>query len=132
MKKLLIILFTGLFYTSAVAQSNTIQDPLTTINFESTILDYGKIEKGSDGIRTFIFTNTGNNPLKIYKIYSSHTCQVLSKPEEPVSPGQTGEIKVKYETKKLGPIVKTITVYANIDKNPIPLRLKGEVIPKYN
>jgi hypothetical protein len=132
MKKLLIILFTVLFSTGAVAQSNPVQDPITTIEFESTTVDYGKIEKGSDGIRTFTFRNTGKNPLKIYKIYSSCSCDILSKPEKPIAPGATGEIKVKYETKKVGPIVKTITVYANIDQNPIPLRLKGEVIPKNN
>jgi hypothetical protein len=132
MKNLLIILFTGLFSSVVVAQSNPIQDPVTTIVFESTTVNYGKIEKGSDGIRTFTFKNTGKNPLKIYKIYSSYTCEILSKPQDPIAPGQTGEIKVKYETKKVGPIVKTITVYANIDKSPIPLRLKGEVIPKNN
>ena len=132
MKKLLIILFTVLFSTGAVAQNNPVQDPITTIEFESTTVDYGKIEKGSDGIRTFTFRNTGKNPLKIYKIYSSCSCDILSKPEKPIAPGATGEIKVKYETKKVGPIVKTITVYANIDQNPIPLRLKGEVIPKNN
>jgi hypothetical protein len=132
MKNLLIILFTGLFSTAAVAQSKPVQYPLTTIEFESTTVDYGKIEKGSDGIRTFTFRNTGNNPLKIYKIYSSCSCDILSKPEKPIAPGGTGEIKVKYETNKVGPIVKTITVYANIDQNPIPLRLKGEVITKIN
>jgi len=132
MKNLLIILFTGLLATGAVGQSNPAQDPLTTIEFESTTLDYGKIEKGSDGIRSFTFKNTGNHPLIIYKIYSSCNCDILSKPEKPVAPGEIAEIKIKYATHKIGPIVKTITVYANIDKNPIPLRLKGEVIPKNN
>jgi hypothetical protein len=47
MKNLLIILFTGLFSTAAVAQSKPVQYPLTTIEFESTTVDYGKIEKGS-------------------------------------------------------------------------------------
>jgi hypothetical protein len=125
---LLIILFTGLYFKSAQAQENTVIDSITTVTFVSTTMDYGKIKKGSDGIRTFSFKNTGNYPLKIYKIYSSCTCDIHSKPEAPISPGSLGEIKVLYDTKKVGPIVKTITVYANIDEKMIPLRLKGEVL----
>jgi hypothetical protein len=126
---LLIILFAGLFLTSAQAQESTVIDPTTTVEFESTTMDYGKIEKGSNGIRTFTFKNTGDYPLKIYKIYSSCNCNIHSKPEVPIDPGAIGEIKVTYDTKKVGPIVKTITVYANIAKKMIPLRLKGEVLP---
>jgi hypothetical protein len=126
---LLIILFTGLFFTGAQAQEAIGNDPTTTVEFESTTMDYGKIEKGSNGIRTFTFKNTGNYPLKIYKIYSSCNCNIHSKPEAPLAPGAIGEIKVTYDTKKVGPIVKTITVYANIAKKMIPLRLKGEILP---
>lgn len=126
---LLIFLFTGLVSTSMQAQDSTTLDPITTVEFESSTIDYGKVEKGSDGVRTFTFKNTGENPLKIYKIYSSCSCDILSKPEKPIAQGLTGEIVVKYDTKKVGPIVKTITAYANIEKKLIPLRLKGEVLP---
>ncbi|PPK94369.1 MULTISPECIES: DUF1573 domain-containing protein [Nonlabens] len=126
---LLIFLFTGLVSTSMQAQDSTTLDPMTTVEFETSTIDYGKVEKGSDGVRTFTFKNTGENPLKIYKIYSSCSCDILSKPEEPIAQGMTGEIVVKYDTKKVGPIVKTITAYANIEKKLIPLRLKGEVLP---
>jgi hypothetical protein len=126
---LLIILFAGLFFTSAQAQESTVNDPTTTVEFEFTTMDYGKIKKGSNGIRTFTFKNTGDYPLKIYKTYSSCNCNIHSKPEAPIAPGAIGEIKVTYDTKKVGPIVKTITVYANIAEEMIPLRLKGEVLP---
>ena len=62
-------------------------------------------------MRVFTFTNTGEELLKIYKIYSSCSCDILSKPENPIKPGDKGEIKVKYDTNKVGPIVKTLTVY---------------------
>lgn len=127
---LLIILFTAIFSSSIQAQNNSSLDPLTTIEFESTTIDYGKIEKGSDGIRSFKFKNTGEHPLKIYQIYSSCSCDIVSKPEEPVRPGETGIIKIKYDTKKIGPIVKTITGNSNIKDKLFTLRLKGEVLPK--
>lgn len=35
------------------------------ITFEQEIIDYGRIEKGSDDVRIFKFTNTGNETLII-------------------------------------------------------------------
>ncbi len=129
MKNLLLtFLLTGLSLAGLNAQNNSSLDPLTSIEFKTTTIDYGDIEKGSDGVRTFSFKNTGDEPLKIYKIYSSCSCDILSKPENAIEPGNSGEIKVKYDTNKVGPIVKTITVYANIEKKLVPLRLKGLVL----
>ncbi|OUS20009.1 hypothetical protein A9Q93_02060 [Nonlabens dokdonensis] len=129
MKKILHIFFIVAVTSTALnAQNNSTLDPLTTIKFDSTTIDYGEIKKGSDGVRVFTFTNTGEELLKIYKIYSSCSCDILSKPENPIKPGDKGEIKVKYDTNKVGPIVKTLTVYGNIKEKLIPLKLKGLVL----
>ena len=129
MKKNLHIFFIVAVTSTALnAQNNSTLDPLTTIKFDSTTIDYGEIKKGSDGVRVFTFTNTGEELLKIYKIYSSCSCDILSKPENPIKPGDKGEIKVKYDTNKVGPIVKTLTVYGNIKEKLIPLKLKGLVL----
>lgn len=129
MKNLLFIFLTvGLFQWS-IAQNESTLDKVTTVEFETTTIDYGKIAKGSDGVRTFKFKNTGDHPLKIYAIYSSCNCDIVSKPEEPIAPGETGEIKVKYDTSKVGPIVKTITANTNTKDKLIPLNLVGEVLP---
>ena len=53
MKQLLTILFIGLFSFSVTAQ-----DKAAKIEFKETTIDYGTIEKGADGVRTFVFTNT--------------------------------------------------------------------------
>ena len=37
------------------------------IEFESKVVDYGVIEHNSDGKREFVFTNTGSDPLIIYR-----------------------------------------------------------------
>ena len=47
--------------------------------FEEETIDYGKIEKASNGERTFVFTNTGDQPLIIEKIKSSCGCTVPKK-----------------------------------------------------
>uniref|UniRef100_UPI0025BEC2DB DUF1573 domain-containing protein n=1 Tax=Lacinutrix sp. TaxID=1937692 RepID=UPI0025BEC2DB len=50
------------------------------------------------------------------------------KPKDPIMPGQTGEIEVKYDTKRVMPIRKTITVLSNAASPTVSLKIKGEVI----
>lgn len=97
---------------------------------ENTI-DYGTISKTNDtGIRTFEFTNTGDAPLIITNVLSTCGCTVPTKPTEPIMPGKTGKIDVKYSMNP-GPIRKTITVESNAvnyDGGRVALKIKGEVI----
>lgn len=99
------------------------------IEFKSSVVDYGEIAKGSDGIRVFTFVNSGDTPLEINKVYSSCGCTIPKKPEAPIAPGETGEIQVKYDTNRVGPIRKTITVNSNAIETPIvSLKIKGTVL----
>lgn len=99
------------------------------IEFTSLVIDYGEIIKGSDGVRTFTFTNTGKQPLVISKVYSSCGCTIPKKPEGPIQPGAKGEIQVRYNTNLVGPIRKTITVNSNAESKPIvSLKIKGTVL----
>jgi len=124
MKHLIAILFIGLISLSINAQEKEAK-----IEFKTDVIDYGTIEKGADGIRTFEFTNTGEAPLIITAVKSSCGCTVPEKPEEPVLPGKTGIIKVKYDTNRVMPIRKTITVTSNATNAPtFALKIKGEVI----
>ncbi|MEM0543091.1 DUF1573 domain-containing protein [Flavobacterium sp. j3] len=99
---------------------------------ENTI-DYGKVNKEDDnGVRTFEFTNTGDEPLIITNVQSTCGCTVPSKPTEPIAPGQTGKIDVKYNMNP-GPIRKTITVETNAvnaEQGRVVLKIKGEVVVK--
>jgi hypothetical protein len=97
------------------------------IEFKSETVDYGEIEKGSDGVRVFEFTNTGNAPLVISKVSSSCGCTIPKKPEAPILPGETGEIQVKYDTNRVGPIRKAVTVISNADTPTKILKIKGNV-----
>jgi hypothetical protein len=97
------------------------------IEFKSETIDYGNIAKGSDGIRVFEFTNTGDAPLIISNVKSSCGCTVPEKPKDPIAPGANGEIKVKYDTKRVGPIRKTVTVYSNASEPIKALKIKGVV-----
>lgn len=123
MKNLIAILFVSLISFGAFAQ-----EKVAKIEFETKVIDYGTIEKGADGVRTFKFKNTGNEPLIISSVKSTCGCTVPKKPKAPIMPGETGEIEVKYDTKRVNPIRKTITVISNADTPTIALKIKGLVI----
>ena len=99
------------------------------ISFVMETIDYGDIQKASDGVRTFVFENTGDEPLKIEGVRSSCGCTIPEKPEAPIAPGDKGEIKVKYDTNRLGVFRKTITVNTNVaSASTIALKIKGTVL----
>ena len=128
MKNLITILFIGLISLSVNAQGKNAK-----IEFKTDVIDYGTIEKGADGVRVFEFTNTGDAPLIITKVKSSCGCTIPSKPKGPIMPGETGKISVKYDTNRVMPIRKTITVTSNASDMPtIALKIKGLVIDSTN
>lgn len=120
MKKLVLIALLALIGHGVQAQAE--------ISFKQETIDYGKIAKGSDGVRVFEFTNTGNQPLIISDVKSSCGCTVPKKPEGPVAPGASSTIQVKYDTNRVGPIRKTVTVYSNASESIKALKIKGEVL----
>lgn len=123
MKQLITILFIGLISFSVNAQ-----EKVAKIEFKTDTIDYGTIEKGSNGVRIFEFTNTGDAPLIISKVSSSCGCTIPKKPKGSILPGETGKIEVKYDTNRVNPIRKTITVISNAVTPTIALKIKGLVV----
>lgn len=100
------------------------------IEFEKETHDYGNVKYGANGTCTFEFKNTGNAPLIISKATGSCGCTVPSWPKEPIAPGAKGEITVKYDTKRPGPISKSVTITSNAVNEPSKvIRIKGTVGP---
>lgn len=97
------------------------------IQFAQLEHDYGTILQGADGNCEFVFTNTGTEPLTLSNVRSSCGCTVPNWPKEPIAPGQSSVIKVHYDSNRVGPISKTITVTSNGSEAPIILKIKGTV-----
>ena len=96
--------------------------------FENEVIDYGTINQNTDGNRVFKFKNTGNQPIIISKIKSSCGCTVASKPSKPIMPGETSEINIKYDTKRIGAFSKTITITSNANQPIKQLKIKGKIV----
>jgi hypothetical protein len=100
------------------------------IKFEVTSHDFGKIYQNGNGKFSFKFTNTGKEPLIIQNVRSSCGCTVASRPNAPILPGESSEISVKYDTRRIGVFHKNITVTSNADNASVVLYIKGEVQAK--
>lgn len=132
MKKFFLLsLFVSMATIALNAQTPTQQDVPANgpkISFNEIEHNYGNIQKGGDGNCEFVFTNEGNEPLILSNVRASCGCTTPSWTKEPIMPGQTGTIKVRYNTNNAGAFNKTITVTSNaVNKPREVLRIKGKV-----
>ena len=100
------------------------------MEFEKAEHDFGTIDQNTPQETVFKFTNTGNAPLIITDAKSSCGCTVPDPPKDPIAPGETGELKVKFNGSGQNQVTKTITVTANTEKGQELLRIKAFVTPK--
>ncbi|MFN5849599.1 MAG: DUF1573 domain-containing protein, partial [Chitinophagales bacterium] len=99
-----------------------------SIFIEKETVDYGVIDKGADGVRTFKVTNRGAQPLLLTNCSGSCGCTVPTCPREPILPGKSAEVQVKYDTGRPGPINKQVNITSNDPQNPNKVVfIRGEV-----
>jgi predicted small secreted protein len=90
--------------------------------------DFGKIIQGESVSYDFKFTNTGKSDLIIVDVSTSCGCTVPSFPKTPIRAGETGVIKVSFNSAgKFGFQAKNILVVANTQPNTTLLRIKAQV-----
>lgn len=140
MKRTLLIISVVLFscgvLSAQVAQNENKNAPVITFDKKlvdkagNITWDYGTIYKDANGDSYFAFKNTGKEPLVLSEVRSSCGCTVPKWPREPILPGKSDTIKVKYSTNRMGVINKSITVISNAVNTPVILRIAGNVIEK--
>lgn len=116
--------------TGKLTQQIEIKDP-TSVQIIDTTFDFGKVTEGEIVEYNYRFKNTGSKPLVVTSVSASCGCTVPEKPEQPVLPGETGFIKVKFNSEhRVGTAHKTINVSSNAEPAFPELLLKGEVTSK--
>ncbi len=113
-----------------LTQQIEIKDP-TTVQIIDSAYNFGKVTDGEIVTYNYRFKNTGTKPLVVTNASASCGCTVPEKPEQPIQPGDTGFIKVKFDSKnRVGQAHKTVTVSSNAEPAFPELSLTGEVIAK--
>ncbi|UPT67403.1 MAG: DUF1573 domain-containing protein [Sphingobacteriales bacterium JAD_PAG50586_3] len=115
----------------ASASDNYDPEKLPKMEFEVMDYNYGTIKEGEHVKYSFKFKNTGKTNLIIAEAKASCGCTIPEYPEDPIAPGESGEIKADFDSKnKAGgdaKVIKTITVIANTQPNKVVLKLTGFV-----
>jgi len=104
---------TPISHPDAPQPERSAEDGGAFMEFESMTVDYGTIDQHSEPLRLLKFTNTGDEPLVITNAKGSCGCTVPTWPKEPVMPGETSEIEIRYATNRLGKFTKTVKFTTN-------------------
>lgn len=111
------------------ANGNPDQGSLPVIQFEETEHDFGRIIEGETVSFSFKFTNTGKTDLIIAEVSSSCGCTVPSYPKTPIRPGETGTIKVAFNSNgRRGYQNKNVVVISNTQPNATVIKIKAQVV----
>lgn len=122
---------------SKVAEAATVskQKPAqgkAMIEFESNVVNLGKLSPKDKAKGTFKFKNTGTANLQIKRIKSTCGCTVVdqAKMKKNYEPGESGSFDITYTADlKPGPITKNLTVYSNsVGKPAYVCRLKANIV----
>jgi hypothetical protein len=108
-----------------------IKQGVTSISFDKKEYDFGTVNEGEIVETVFKVTNSGTIDLVITNANGSCGCTVPVWPKEPIKPGETGDIAVKFNTSgKPNRQMKTVTLTANTESGREVLTLRGSVTPK--
>lgn len=112
--------------TADTEQIDTSQ--LAKLAFDETRHNFGTVKEGAIVNHEFVFSNDGSVPLIISDVRSTCGCTVADWPREPIPPGGTGTIPVRFDTKKkVGVQSKPVTITANTLPAKTNLFLNGRV-----
>jgi hypothetical protein len=116
---------------TAKSRDIEIEKGTALISFDKQVHDFGTVNEGDVVETSYLVTNSGKTDLVITNAKASCGCTVPVWPKAPIKPGESGEIKVKFNTKgKPNKQQKTITLTTNTESGREILTLKGSVIPK--
>ena len=101
------------------------------IEFTEPIFDFGQVKEGEVVEQVYAYTNMGTAPVILSQVSASCGCTTPSYTQTPVLPGQSGEIKVSFDSNgQVGKQQKIVTIVSNADNKVATIQLRGEVLPK--
>ena len=137
MNKVLSMLLATAFAITAVpsqAQKMKIGDPTRNsgkVEWIPMQIETGEVPFGIPVERRYEVKNVYTEDLVILDVKSGCHCTVVDWTKSPISPGQSGEIKIVFDALKEGEFYKVIAITTNFDPDmSIALSMTGKVLPK--
>lgn len=111
-------------------EENTYRTHKTKIAFDKEEHDFGNIPYEDKVETIFKIKNIGEHPLIISDAQASCGCTIPEKPNEPILPGEEGDLKVAFKPNKEGVVSKKITITTNTEAGKEYVTIKANVAPK--
>jgi len=117
--------------SKAIVRDIEIKKGTASISFDKQVYDFGTVKEGDFVETVFKVTNSGKTDLVITNATATCGCTVPVWPKAPIKPGETGDVKVKFNTSgKPNRQQKTVTLTTNTEAGREMLTIKGMVTPK--
>jgi hypothetical protein len=114
-----VIYFLGVSICLLLVSGSVYAGQAPRIHFKQDTWDFGPTKQGKNLTHTFIFTNSGEETLKIVKVLTSCGCTAALLSKKIYEAGEKGEIKVTFNTRGYeGEVSKYLYVKSNDPKQP--------------
>ena len=128
-KWLIIFLFGAIAILVSCKGNDSVEIGQKTSMFVETVYNAGEVVKGEVITARIIVKNTGDYPLVIAAVQPSCSCTVAEKPEDPIAPGEEGEIVTRVDTYNLtgSNVNKQISIVANTEPSITEVFIKAKM-----
>lgn len=113
---------------SAAGTDTVALNEMATMDFKDTVHNFGDLIEGEVATYDFEFVNNGKSPLIINNASGACGCTVPEYPHDPIAPGESGIMKVKFNSAdKEGHVEKSVSVTTNSKRGVQMLYIKAQV-----
>ena len=135
MKKWILVfvvaLVSGVCYAQETESEEISSIPGAAFTFEEDVYNFGDIHQGDVVEHTFVFENSGDEPLIITNVKVTCGCTATDWSRDPIPPGEQSRLTVKFNsTGKMGQQNKVITIVSNATNPLAMVRIVTNVLPK--
>jgi hypothetical protein len=102
------------------------------VEFSTIKHDFGTINEADGKVScSFELKNVGDAPLVILGVYVTCGCTTYEYTQEPIAPGELGEVRVTLDPTGLeGSYIKSIHIYTNTRPKKKTVRIHSYIVPQ--
>ena len=123
----ILLVFTQVFFAQTTEKTKKATQP--ALRFAVLEIERQDIPYGSEDLFVFEFKNTSKKAAVITNVQTSCGCTTAEKPMGEIKKRGKGKISVSYDTYRVGPFTKSITVSSTVGL-PVVLTISGNVLPE--